>query len=63
MKANLPNRDASDLGQDESVSNSIVTAWQITFDQMRHERPTAPDLLSFMSFFNSQGIPEHVLQA
>ncbi|KAJ4179577.1 hypothetical protein NW767_014589 [Fusarium falciforme] len=62
-RANLLNRDAGDLRRDESASNSIVTTWQITFDQIRRERPSAADLLSFMSFFNPQGIPEHVLRA
>ncbi|KAI8680532.1 NACHT domain-containing protein [Fusarium keratoplasticum] len=62
-RANLLNRDAGDLRRDESASNSIVTTWQITFDQIRHERPSAANLLSFMSFFNSQGIPESVLRA
>ncbi|KAM6513158.1 hypothetical protein FALCPG4_015623 [Fusarium falciforme] len=62
-KANLLNRDAGDLRRDESASNSIVTTWQITFEQIRHERPSAADLLSFMSFFNPQGIPESVLRA
>ncbi|KAI8710446.1 hypothetical protein NCS52_01574800 [Fusarium sp. LHS14.1] len=33
----------------------------ITFDQIRRERPSAANLLSFMSFFNSQAIPEFVL--
>ncbi|KAH7123380.1 putative kinesin [Dactylonectria estremocensis] len=62
-KASLLNRDDGDLRRDESASNSIVTTWQITFEQIRRERPSAADLLSFLSFFNPQGIPEPVLQA
>ncbi|KAJ4179575.1 hypothetical protein NW767_014587 [Fusarium falciforme] len=62
-RASLLNRDAGDLRRDESASNSIVTTWQITFEQIGHERPSAADLLSFMSFFNPQGIPEWALQA
>ncbi|KAH8669305.1 hypothetical protein BGZ61DRAFT_483478 [Ilyonectria robusta] len=62
-KANLLNRDGGDLRRDESASNSIVTTWQITFEQIRRERPSAANLLSFMSFFNPQGIPESALQA
>ncbi|KAH7124607.1 hypothetical protein EDB81DRAFT_730860, partial [Dactylonectria macrodidyma] len=62
-KASLLNKDAGDLRRDESASNSIVTTWEITFEQIRRERPSAADLLSFMSFFNPQGIPESVLQA
>ncbi|KAH8656468.1 P-loop containing nucleoside triphosphate hydrolase protein [Ilyonectria robusta] len=62
-KASILNKDAGDLRRDESASNSIVTAWQITFEQIRRERPSAANLLSFMSFFNPQGIPESALQA
>ncbi|KAH6983308.1 P-loop containing nucleoside triphosphate hydrolase protein [Ilyonectria sp. MPI-CAGE-AT-0026] len=62
-KASLLNRDGGDLRRDESASNSIVTTWQITFEEIRRERPSAADLLSFMSFFNPQGIPESVVQA
>ncbi|KAI8658994.1 hypothetical protein NCS55_01178200 [Fusarium keratoplasticum] len=60
-KGSLLNRDAGDLRRDETVSNSVVTTWQVTFEQIRRERPSAAKLLSFMSFFNPQGIPEFVL--
>jgi hypothetical protein len=40
----------------------VVTTWQISFEQIRQERPLAAELLSLMSFFNSQGIPESVLR-
>ncbi|KAJ3522867.1 hypothetical protein NM208_g12684 [Fusarium decemcellulare] len=53
--------DAGDLRRDETVSNSVVTTWQVTFEQIRRERPSAAKLLSFISFFNPQGIPEFVL--
>ncbi|EWY97447.1 hypothetical protein FOYG_02287 [Fusarium oxysporum NRRL 32931] len=60
-KSNLLNREAGDLRRDETVSNSVVVTWQVTFEQIRHERPSAAKLLSFMSFFNPQGIPEFML--
>ncbi|RYO82845.1 hypothetical protein DL762_006412 [Monosporascus cannonballus] len=60
-KSSLLNRDAGDLRRDETVSNSVVTTWQVTFEQIRRERPSAANLLFFMSFFNPQGIPEFVL--
>ncbi|KAK7403397.1 hypothetical protein QQX98_010841 [Neonectria punicea] len=53
--------DAGDLRRDETVSNSVVTTWQVTFEQIRRERPSAANLLSLMSFFNPQGIPEFIL--
>jgi tetratricopeptide (TPR) repeat protein len=60
-RESLLNRDSGDLRRDESASNSVVTAWQVTFEQIRRERPTAADLLSFMSQFSPQGIPESML--
>ncbi|KAF9766796.1 hypothetical protein IL306_000734 [Fusarium sp. DS 682] len=60
-KGNLLNREAGDLRRDETVSNSVVVTWQVTFEQIRRERPSAAKLLSFMSFFNPQGIPEFML--
>ncbi|KAM6513858.1 hypothetical protein FALCPG4_015064 [Fusarium falciforme] len=60
-KGSLLNRDAGGLRRDETVSNSVVTTWHVTFEQIRRERPSAANLLSFMSFFNPQGIPEFVL--
>ncbi|KAH6995530.1 P-loop containing nucleoside triphosphate hydrolase protein [Ilyonectria sp. MPI-CAGE-AT-0026] len=61
-KGSLLNSDAGDLRRDETVSNSVVTTWQVTLDQIRRERPSAANLLSFMSFFNPQGIPEFALR-
>ncbi|KAH7124365.1 hypothetical protein EDB81DRAFT_731294 [Dactylonectria macrodidyma] len=60
-KGSLLNSDAGDLRRDDTVSNSVVTTWQVTLEQIRRERPSAANLLSFMSFFNPQGIPEFVL--
>ncbi|KAH7125055.1 hypothetical protein B0J13DRAFT_598998 [Dactylonectria estremocensis] len=60
-KGSLLNSDAGDLRRDETVSNSVVTTWQVTLKQIRRERPSAANLLSLMSFFNPQGIPEFVL--
>ncbi|KAH7111546.1 hypothetical protein EDB81DRAFT_355668 [Dactylonectria macrodidyma] len=60
-KGSLLMSDKGDVRRDEAVSNSVVTTWQVTFEQIRRERPSAANLLSFMSFFNPQGIPEFVL--
>ncbi|KAH7175986.1 putative kinesin [Dactylonectria macrodidyma] len=62
-KAALLGGGIVDLRRDESASNSIFTTWQITFEHIRHERPSAANLLSFMCFFNPQGIPDSVLRA
>ncbi|KAF2788012.1 hypothetical protein K505DRAFT_117610, partial [Melanomma pulvis-pyrius CBS 109.77] len=61
-KENLLNQDAGDLRRDRSASNAVVTTWQITFRSVQRERRSAAELLSLMSFFNPQGIPEFALQ-
>jgi tetratricopeptide (TPR) repeat protein len=61
-KEGLLNRDAGDLRRDETASNSVVTTWQISFERIREERRSATELLSLMSFFNPQGIPESILR-
>jgi tetratricopeptide (TPR) repeat protein len=61
-RESLLNWDAGELRRDESASNSVVTTWQISFEQIRRERRSAAELLSLMSFFNPQGIPEATLR-
>ncbi|KAI1137114.1 P-loop containing nucleoside triphosphate hydrolase protein [Hypoxylon sp. FL0543] len=61
-KCSLLNRDAGDLRRDRSASNSIITTFQISFDHIRSERRSATDLLSLMSFFNCQGIPDDLVR-
>lgn len=47
--------------RDWEANNSILLTWQISFDHIRQFSKSAADLLSLMSFFDRQGIPEHVL--
>jgi hypothetical protein len=54
--------DAGELRRDASASNSIVTTWMKSFEQIRKERRSAAELLLLMSFFNPQGIPESSLR-
>jgi hypothetical protein len=61
-REHLLNWDAGELRRDRSASNSIVTTWQMSFERIRQERPSAADLLSLMSFFNPQGIPQSTLR-
>ncbi|PCD20331.1 hypothetical protein AU210_016198 [Fusarium oxysporum f. sp. radicis-cucumerinum] len=51
-----------DLRQDGGASNAILTTWQVSFNHIRSRRPSAADLLSLMSFFNRQGIPESLIR-
>lgn len=50
------------LRRDPEAKNSILVTWQISFDYIQRKRPSAADLLSLMSFFDRQGIPDIVLQ-
>jgi hypothetical protein len=54
--------DKGDLGQRHDVSNSVVLTWQVTFEQIKREQPSAVNLLCLMSRFQPQNIPEHVLR-
>jgi hypothetical protein len=58
----LLNWDAGELRRDKSASNSVVITWQMSFEQIRQERRSAAKLLSLMSFFNPQGIPDSTLR-
>jgi tetratricopeptide (TPR) repeat protein len=60
-KGRVLTEHAADLGRDDEVHNSVIVTWQTSFEQIREERRSAADLLSLMSFFNPQGIPEWVL--
>ncbi|KAK4653927.1 LOW QUALITY PROTEIN: hypothetical protein QC762_0088630 [Podospora pseudocomata] len=61
-KSSLLQYDAGDLRRDGGASNAVLTTWQISFDYIRSKRPSAADLLSLMSFFDRQGIPDWVLK-
>jgi hypothetical protein len=54
--------DADELRRDDSASNSVVTTWQMSFEQITQERESAAHLLSLISFFNPHGIPESTLR-
>jgi tetratricopeptide (TPR) repeat protein len=61
-RESLLHQDAGDLRRDQSASNSVVTTWQMSFERIRRERPSATELLSLMSFFSPQAIPEQTLR-
>jgi tetratricopeptide (TPR) repeat protein len=60
-KTSLLNREAGHLRRDEAASNSVLITWQISFDHIRSTSQSAAGLLSLMSFFDRQGIPEALL--
>ncbi|KAE8846666.1 hypothetical protein HRS9139_01233 [Pyrenophora teres f. teres] len=62
-KTSLLKYNSSQPRRDWEASNSIIVTWEISFKYLRHNNPSAADLLSLMSFFDRQGIPEHVLRS
>ncbi|CAI7635713.1 unnamed protein product [Penicillium palitans] len=58
----LLDHEAGHIHRDWEAKNSILVTWQISFDYIRQERASAANLLSLMSFFDWQGIPENLLQ-
>ncbi|KAI4251755.1 MAG: hypothetical protein L6R42_008244, partial [Xanthoria sp. 1 TBL-2021] len=61
-KTRLLDYEGGHLRRDWAAENSIIVTWQISFEHIRHIRPSAADLLSLMSFFDRQGIPEALLR-
>ncbi|CAG7941474.1 unnamed protein product [Penicillium salamii] len=58
----LQNEDSADLRRDPSIRYAVITTWQLSFEQIRQERPAATDLLALMSMFDRQGIPEDLVR-
>jgi len=60
-RASLLKKDVGDTRRDGRASNSIIATWQISFEHIRKEWSSAAQLLSLMSLFDWQGIPEALL--
>ena len=60
-RASLLKKDVGDSRRDGTASNSIIATWQISFEHIRQNKPSAARLLSLMSLFDRQGIPESLL--
>ncbi|KAF2008328.1 putative kinesin [Aaosphaeria arxii CBS 175.79] len=58
----LLNHEAGHLRRDKEAKNSIIITWQISFEHLRRYKPSAAELLSLMSFFDRQGIPESLIR-
>jgi hypothetical protein len=61
-KTSLLNHAGGQLRRDWEAKNSIITTWEISFDHIRQARLSAANLLSLMSFFDRQGIPEALVR-
>ncbi|KAK2054988.1 purine and uridine phosphorylase [Colletotrichum caudatum] len=53
--------DTGDIRRYDRVSNSVLVTWQMTFEQIKREQPQAANLLSLISYFHAQNIPEYML--
>ncbi|KAJ5620527.1 P-loop containing nucleoside triphosphate hydrolase protein [Penicillium lagena] len=62
QKIGLLDYEGGNLRRDPGAKNSILVTWQLSFDYIREKRPSAADMLSLMSFFDRQGIPDSVLR-
>lgn len=60
-EANPLSHRSGHLRRDPDANNSILTTWQISFDYIGENPPSAAHLLSLMSFRDRQGIPEILL--
>ncbi|KAF1365026.1 TPR-like protein [Lizonia empirigonia] len=60
-RVRLLNEDSGDTRRDGRASSSIIRTWQISFEYIRKRWPTAAQLLSLMSLFNRQIIPDTLL--
>ena len=58
---NLLNQDLIDLRRDFDASSSIIRTWQVSFDQIRIQKPRAAELLSLMAVLDRQGISKMLL--
>ncbi|MCJ1273889.1 hypothetical protein MMC21_001682 [Puttea exsequens] len=61
-KTSLLEHKGGHLRRDREAENSIIITWQISFNYILQTRPSAADLLSLMSFFDRQVIPEALLR-
>jgi tetratricopeptide (TPR) repeat protein len=61
-RTSLLNYDKHQLRRDWEAKNSIIITWQISFEHIQQTRASAADLLSLMSFFDRQGIPDTLLR-
>ena len=58
----LLNKNREDLRRDRGVPNAVITSWELSFDQIRRDYPDSANLLSLMSYFNRQQIPQFLLK-
>jgi hypothetical protein len=60
-RLDIPRQHPQDLRRDRDAQNCILMTWHITFEHIRQQESSAADLLSLMSFFDFNAIPEALL--
>ena len=58
----LKDTDDNIFHEDENDKTTIMTTWNVTFDEIQKHYPSAAELLYFMSLFNPQEIPKLALR-
>ncbi|KAI9730664.1 MAG: hypothetical protein M1834_005632 [Cirrosporium novae-zelandiae] len=58
----LLTKEQRDLRRDNATPNAIITTLSISFKQIRDQNPRAAEVLSLMSIFDRQGIPEFLVR-
>jgi tetratricopeptide (TPR) repeat protein len=58
----LDHKDAKDLRRDPDIRHAVITTWQLSFEQIYRDQPSAVDLLALMSMFDRHGIPEDLVR-
>ncbi|KAL6240402.1 hypothetical protein RBB50_012684 [Rhinocladiella similis] len=61
-RAQLLQLDIRDPRRDGRASSSIIATWHISFEYLRQTRDSAVRLLSLMSLFDREAIPDHLLR-
>ena len=61
-RAQLLQVDIRDPRRDGQASNSILSTWYMSFEHLRQTHQSAARLLSFMSLFDREGIPDYLLR-
>ncbi|KAI1608989.1 hypothetical protein EDD36DRAFT_446781 [Exophiala viscosa] len=61
-RARLLQADIRDPRRDGKSSNSIMTTWYVSYEHIQHTHNSAARLLSLMSLFDREGIPDHLLR-
>ena len=51
----------NDLRRDPNVPNSVITTWEISFQQIQVQNPSAAELLFKMCFFDRRDVPDWLL--